>query len=658
MPLFFLIFSINIFAAEVLEQPKKIDALEQVYSRASQLALKIRQKSDKLKSILVDYQTRAVTDYEIERSISTLQGLHYNEVYFTGGKIDDIAVMLPSNLPLYSLILFGVIPSLLSKNISIRPNSLLQEHDIISRIHNELELGSSFSNIEIVNCDHEGFKPYIKNANLVVFTGRPSNAEKILLDMKIDSMLVINGSGHNPVVVTETADIEKAIEGSLFLKSFNGGQDCGGPDAILVHQNIAEKFISEFNTRFRALKVGPFSSTDTVIGPIKRFSELQKFATIFNNNNKDIVSGGLIDFKDEIVYPTTIVRSIERHPNYKEVFGPVAFIHPYKKDADLSCYFQDIDGQYNANRMYVTVYGYSDFLSQRDDSIAPTDGNVGILLKNQTIHDVEIGYKPYGGFSLAASGIIKKTSKGMTKLAMPILIPQIIYEYLINKTELSVKIKDQKSTLLKSVKSKKEIDPIVDDFRRLTNDVFNENLVFGFIFGSAAKSTLKNFKDDIDTFICIKHLDAESCAKYIHGLALLHNKYDLLVDHKYPAEIVIFDDLIESVEALNKINVSIKNTIQGKEFDRIFWAHALTDKKIGFIGEQKIMSEIIYKAQPHIYRWRDQILAQLAIETILPSNLASTFSGLSKEEVIAKLSKYNAHLIVHLALNWDDGKNK
>lgn len=71
-------------------------------------------------------------------------------------------------------------------------------------------------------------KPTLKAFDLVVFTGKPSNSLMFLKKMKPNSILVINGAGHNPLIITETADIDKAVEGALLLKGFNGGQDCAG----------------------------------------------------------------------------------------------------------------------------------------------------------------------------------------------------------------------------------------------------------------------------------------------------------------------------------------------------------------------------------------------------------------------------------------------
>ena len=637
--------------------------LHTIYAKAQKLTQKIEEKAENLKAILTDYQTEEVACYEIERCIRTLKGLEQNGAYLQNNnkKITSTAVMLPSNLPLYSLVVFGLIPSLLSQQNYVRPNSLLQELNIISRIADELELETLFPDVTILNTDHAGFKPYIKNADLVIFTGNPSNAENHIREMKEGSVLALNGSGHNPVVVTESADIEKAVEGTLLLKGFNGGQDCAGPDAILVHHNVAEEFIEKFVKRFSSLKTGSFKDPKTIIGAIHRLSELQKFAQIFHSNNKDIISGGIIDFKNSIVSPTTIVRGIERYPNYKEMFGPVAFIHPYKKDGDLSYYFQDVSGEYGAHRMYVTLYGKSDYVLSKDDSINPNySDNIGIVLQDQTIHDVEIGYKPYGGYSLGASAIIKKTAQGLQKVAMPILLPEIISEYLIKNKDLptQAKVKNvNESKPSASTKRDKEIEPVIELFKEIATQSFKDNLKFGFIFGSAAKGKLKvngPDRDDLDTFICLNEDDPQAIHSYKILLASLHRKFNLKLDDAFPTEIITLKSLEETLDSLDKITIDIDKVVTGKEFDEIFWTHALTDKKVGFVGDGKKMSSLIKKGTPYIHTWRNQIIEQLEKKNSLPSHIQQKFSGLSKNDAIKKLQSHNPHLVVHLGLHYDD----
>ncbi len=54
----------------------------------------------------------------------------------------------------------------------------------------------------------------------------------------------------------------------------------------------------------------------------------------------------------------------------------------------------------------------------------------------------------------------------------------------------------------------------------------------------------------------------------------------------------------------------------------------------------------------NIIRWSQQIIGQLENKEILPDYLKQLFAGLSNHEVIDKLKRYNAHLIVHLGLKY------
>lgn len=624
-----------------------------------ELSAVITRKSAEIHSILSTYQTHSVTDYEIERSLRTLEKVMCDKTLVSSGKTDNIAVLLPSNLPLYSLVIFGLIPSRLSTVVYIRPNSILQEQNIISQLYDCLEIEKLLPAVQIINENHEGFRKYISDASLVVFTGTPSNAMKILDEMKSESVLIINGSGHNPIVVTDKADIDAAVEAAVFLKGFNSGQDCAGPDAILVHADIAVEFTTKFQTRFSSLKTGDFRDPDTVIGPIHRYTELNKFGRMFYDNSVDIVCGGTIDFRKRMVAPTVIVRGIERYPNFKETYGPVAFIHPYKKDADLAHYFRDPDGQYNSNRMYVSVYGHSDFISGRDDALKPgASGNVGIVLYNKTIHDVEIGYNPYGGYSMGASCVIKKQGKVMLQKAMPIYIPDVILNLLIKNDETFI------ATLPESSESKltgismlrdKAIDPVIVAFKEIVESSFKDNIKFAFVFGSAAKRGLKikgNVRDDLDTFVCLKSDDPKAIATYKSELVKLHQRFDLDVDTEFPAEIMSVETLASVIDNLAKIEVSIHTLVEGDIFDQLFWAHALTDKKTGFVGDGKALSLMTKQVMPHISRWRNNIMEQIRSVDVVPEHICERFPGLRKEEILERMDKLTSHLIIHLGLNY------
>jgi lysyl-tRNA synthetase class 1 len=412
--------------------------------------------------------------------------------------------------------------------------------------------------------------------------------------MKEGALLISNGSGHNPLVVTNSADIDKAVEAAIHLKSLNGGQDCAGPDAILVQESVAKEFTQKFQARYAATKTGSFSDPEVRIGPIERASELQKFADVFQKNKDHIISGGTIDFERGIVAPTIIKRPIQESPNFREMFGPVAFIHTYKEDKDLAHYFEDTEGRYQANRMYVSLFGKSDYTEARDDAKNPGKrGNIGIVLRNKTIHEDEIGYKPYGGYSLGASAIWRKTPEGVEKAAMPTLIPEIIDRYLIRKEPFPKAAAEHQP-------KQKEINPVIEGFQAITKEVFGNNLAFGFFAKDASQPAA------ITAFICLKEEDQEATRSYQDRMRALLGRFGMADKSR--------SIIVPEAELATLPQVTIRDTPNAKDLEVVATILALTGEKEGFIGNGREMSAIIKQVQPRVINWKQQVVGNESSE--------------------------------------------
>lgn len=232
-------------------------------------------------------------------------------------------------------------------------------------------------------------------------------------------------------------------------------------------------------------------------------------------------------------------------------------------------------------------------------------------------------------------------------------------DYLIHNKDLP---KFKSDTLLdansvQSLRIGKEIEPVISEFKSLVKGTFNDTIAFAFVFGSAAKGKLKAQKDDLDTFICLYEANEKDIASYKHQLVELHNKHELKVDETYPAEIMTLETLRKAIEYVRTLEVSIYKPITGAVYDNLFWVHALSDQKTGFIGDGKLMASLIKQSHRNILRWRDQIIAQIQATSVIPDHILKTFSGLSKEQIIDKFKELTPHLVVHLGLNYDVDDN-
>ncbi|PMD18208.1 ALDH-like protein [Hyaloscypha hepaticicola] len=149
--------------------------------------------------------------------------------------------------------------------------------------------------------------------------------------------------------VTIFTDLDLVVKKTVEAKLFNSGQDCAGPDAILVHCSIADQFIAMLKTQLISTKVGDYSDPETTVGKIMEVSSLQHLSAFLLKYQPHIVYGGCVDYQRSIVHPTIIVPSLADQSNYKEFFSPIFFVSIFENDQQLSTYFDN--PQYAANEI-------------------------------------------------------------------------------------------------------------------------------------------------------------------------------------------------------------------------------------------------------------------------------------------------------------------
>jgi alpha-ketoglutaric semialdehyde dehydrogenase len=84
--------------------------------------------------------------------------------------------------------------------------------------------------------------------------------------------------GKNPMIVTEDADLDLAVEGALFSGWGTAGQRCTSLGNLIVHRDIKDEFTSRLDAALRAATVGE-PGGDVLYGPMLD----QKFADNFES---------------------------------------------------------------------------------------------------------------------------------------------------------------------------------------------------------------------------------------------------------------------------------------------------------------------------------------------------------------------------------------
>ncbi len=347
---------------------------------------------------LSGFECQNVAEDEIRRSIELLDNLDKNQEYFRFA-IRGVTSFLPLNQPLYATVCFGAVPSLMADEVWARPPTAMQTH--YQRLVATLDLKHYFPNLNISYEEKEEF--VVRRApftDAVIFTGTSENARKVRSKFLKGALFILNGAGHNPLVISDNANVEAAVEAAMRVVLYNQGQDCAGPNSVLIHKAKYNEFIAKLRQGLDAMRhlVGPYELPQNIVGPNSDPDHAIKIARLFREERSHCTYGGDINPVTGLIRPTIFEKDLCHGGNYREFFAPVFFIQRYDDDDALKLYFDH--PEYHPNAMYISLFGDSPYISRLvREGRHPAD----TVLHGADLHQVEKGYMPYGGPGPAAS---------------------------------------------------------------------------------------------------------------------------------------------------------------------------------------------------------------------------------------------------------------
>ncbi len=143
--------------------------------------------------------------------------------------------------------------------------------------------------------------------------------------------------GKNPVIITESADLEKAVEGVVRAAFGYGGQKCSACSRVYIQKNISEPFMKKLVEKTNSLKIGLPWEKNTFLGPVINESAQKKFKDAVELAKKDgkIIQGGnvleSIDNKNGYYVEPTIITKLPRNNKLmkEELFVPILCVDEY-----------------------------------------------------------------------------------------------------------------------------------------------------------------------------------------------------------------------------------------------------------------------------------------------------------------------------------------
>ena len=138
--------------------------------------------------------------------------------------------------------------------------------------------------------------------------------------------------GKSPNLVFSDADLEQAVDGSLFLIYANSGQVCDARSRIFVQDAVYDAFVERFVDKAQRIKVGDPTDPDNHYGAITSAKQLEKveyYVEIGQKEGATLATGGhRIGQGPGLFYAPTAFIDVDNSMQIarEEIFGPVACI--------------------------------------------------------------------------------------------------------------------------------------------------------------------------------------------------------------------------------------------------------------------------------------------------------------------------------------------
>lgn len=238
----------------------------------------------------------------------------------------------------------------------------------------------------------------------VAFTGHTETGTKVMeaAAQNITSVMLELG-GKNPNIVLPDAPLADAVEGTAAGLLTNTGQACAGCERLLLHEEIADKFLDAFIEHISALSIGPGLDPESDIAPLaneKQYEKVIEYIDLGKEEGATVLYEGTVpETVGDGYYVAPVVFgdvSSEMQVARQEVFGPVIVVQTFSSVEDAIKMANE------------TEYGLTGAVWTRDSRVGNRLArriSAGIVYINNYDNGTFLG-APFGGFG--KSGVGKK----------------------------------------------------------------------------------------------------------------------------------------------------------------------------------------------------------------------------------------------------------
>jgi len=237
--------------------------------------------------------------------------------------------------------------------------------------------------------------------NLISFTGETTTGREIMRNgaatLKRFSMEL---GGKSPVVVFPDADLERALDATIFGQYTLNGERCTANSRLLVHRRIHDEFVGRLVERVARLRLGDPLDPATEVGPLihpEHWERVYGYVTLGVREGARLATGGRRppslpqgNYLEPVVF--TGVASTMRIAQ-EEVFGPVLAVIPFESE-------EEAVRLANGVRYGLAAYVWTGDLSRGHRVAAALEAGL-VWVNSQNVRDLRT---PFGGMKDSGIG--------------------------------------------------------------------------------------------------------------------------------------------------------------------------------------------------------------------------------------------------------------
>ncbi|MBX3098520.1 MAG: 5-carboxymethyl-2-hydroxymuconate semialdehyde dehydrogenase [Salinibacterium sp.] len=176
---------------------------------------------------------------------------------------------------------------------------------------------------------------------LISFTGETTTGQTIFRNCAADLKgMSMELGGKSPAVVFADADLDAAIDSTLFGVFSLNGERCTAGSRILVERPVYEDFIARYAARAKNIVVGDPNDPKTEVGALvhpEHFAKVMSYVELGKSEGRLLAGGGRPEaLPDGNYVQPTVFADVAKNARIfqEEIFGPVVAITPFDTDEE------------------------------------------------------------------------------------------------------------------------------------------------------------------------------------------------------------------------------------------------------------------------------------------------------------------------------------